>query len=744
MPYRQLSAASLALLIPMHAAIAQDEAQAQDEKAENTYGLEEVLVTAQKREQALFDVPMAVSAFSGQTLEDMGADNLSDIAASTPGLTVAESAPGVQKLQIRGISANFGKATVGYQLDNISLTSFSSHQPDAATFDLASVEILRGPQGTLYGEGSMGGTIKLQTVKPSTEGWELIAQLNTFSTELGEDSKEANAAINIPVADKHAARLVLGYADIGGYIDQTELNRPDDNYNEKRNARLRYLWDISDTIDLNVMVMEQRIEAGSGNTADENYEQRDLSDIGIEDESSAYSIDLNWELPWFNVLFTNSLFTRELSARFDGREGTIDSFNEDAINATLGLPFALPIGPFEDLLQAAVGAGLGGVPIENEVETDTLVSELRLQGSWDERLYWTAGIFARKQDEFVSTFGELQTIAPGVAQPVADVATTSNSSVVSFFGQVEYDFTSWFNLAVGARYFEEDLDIHTRGIAGLETGGPGSNDATSDDYLDFEAFTPRITASFRAPEHLFGFVDQSMLYLSYARGFRSGGANIRTAANEVPAGFSPDFIDNYEIGGKMIFLDNRISLELAYYEYEWTDVQIIVDGTENGQPGLSYIANAGSTDASGFDWSLVVSPLQGLQLIYSGSHIDTEYTTNTASKIKGDPVDFVPDRQYALAAAYKRHLFADIGGFARADYTFQDDSVQTNRTTNTNLDSDDIRLLNARLGLESERWQLYLYGRNLEGEDGRLAPSQRERSARARPKQVGIQLNFSF
>lgn len=692
--------------------------------------IDEVIVTAQKREQALFDVPLAVSAFSGQQLEDMGADSLTDIALSTPGFSVTESGPGVQTLQIRGISPAFGEATVGYLLDNITLTSFSSSQPDAATFDLASVEILRGPQGTLYGEGSMGGTVKLRTNKPLMGQWELIAQGGGFHTELGDPSYEANAAVNVPVTENSAARIVVGYADIGGFIDQKKLDRPNDNFNEKLNGRIRYLWDVTESIDVNILALGQKIEAGSANAADENYNQFDGSDIGIDDDSTAFSVDLNWDMGWSTLLFTNSYFTRDLEARFDGREGTVGSVT--IFNAT-----GIDLGPLDQtlspILQDILDQGVEAVPLILGTNTDTVVSEARLQGSWDDRLYWTAGVYLQDQEETVRIAGDIIT-SVGLAVTVADTYRTSESLAYSVFGQAEYDFFPWMNLAIGGRYFVEDMTIIVEGEVNTQS-------ANSNDDLRYEAFTPRVSLSFRGPENAFGFVDQSLLYMSYSRGFRSGGANTRTEGSGVSPTYDPDFIDNYEVGGKVIFFDNLLSVELAYYYYEWTDVQVI-DQEEGAQ--LTSIANTGSTEANGIDWSVTLSPLPGLSLIYAGALIDTDYVTNSASKQKGDPVDFVPELQYSAAASYHTNVTDLIGLMGRVDYTYQDRSVQTNRSSGINREGDDVEMLNARLGIELPRWQLYLYGRNLLNRSGAMAPSLEERQPRPRPRQVGVQFNISL
>lgn len=701
----------------------------------NAAKLEEIVVTAQKRAQPLYEVPMSVSAFSGDALEDMGADNLSDIAAATPGFTVSESGPGVQNLQIRGISSTFGKATVGYQLDNISLTSFADTQPDAATFDLASVEILRGPQGTLYGEGSMGGTVKLLTKKPDFAGWEFLGQGGYFLTDGGDASTEANFALNVPVTDDQAARLVLGYGDIGGFIDQEEMNRPNDNYNKKLNGRLRYLWEPSQEWSASFMVLAGAIDAGSSNAADENYTQRDKAPVGIDDASQAYSLDLNRSFGWADVLFTNSYFTRELTATFDAREGTVDSFSLEAIGrAVLGM--TLPaIGPVEGPLQDLATETIDGIPTVIADANDSFVSELRLNSVGLEKAFWTAGLYLKKQEETVRVAGTINTVE-GADIVLADTENFSDSTVTSIFGQFEYDWTPWLNMAIGARYFREKLNVDI-------TGEVYAQSTDSQDRLNFSAFTPRLTLSLRGPEDLWGFVDHMLGYVTYSQGFRSGGANTRIEGDDsVTPTYRPDTLNSYEIGGKLIFWDRLLTLESAVFYTDWRDVQVIVQ--EQGSQLLTSIANAGNTHGLGVDWIITLAPLEGLQLIHSGAYIDTEYVTTTDDKFAGDPVDAVPPLQYSFAAAYSRPVFGGWNMMARADYNFQDVSEYTSRTQGIFRKSDPIRMANVRIGLEGDRWQFYAYGRNLLDNEGLLAPSTPDRAPRARPPHYGVQLNYHF
>ncbi|TJY59725.1 TonB-dependent receptor [Sinimarinibacterium sp. CAU 1509] len=723
--------------IPVEPVKAREKPETLDESGSQR--LEEIVVTAQKREQYIYDVPMSITALSGDALEKMGMDNLRDIAAATPSFSVMESGPGIQHLQIRGISSAHGQATVGYQLDNVSLSTFSLAQPDAATFDLASVEILRGPQGTLYGEGSMGGTVKLITQKPRIGEWEFVAKSDGFITDGADPGLEANAAVNVPLWDSAALRIVGGVADLGGYIDQVELGQ--DNYNEaqKKNARARFQWEPGERWTIGLTGLTQSIEAGSVNAADENYQRFDGNEIGIWDDGNIASVDINWTPDWADVLLTASRFSRENTVIFDARDSITAELTTGAI------PIVGAIESIDELLQGFAEEIIRGSPGGYDVASESESAELRLNSIGGSALNWTVGAYARRFDQSLNLNAKINLAAdvqlpivggpPGLPSiPLIDVTTDSKSTAKSLFGQLEYDWTSWLNTAAGVRYYKEDLQADSSGRA-------VTFDAASSDSLSYSAVTKRFALSMRAPDNVFEFLDRAMLYATYAEGFRSGGANIQ-ASPEIPPTYDPDHLKSFEVGGKFEMWGGVLVAEMAVYLNQWTDVQVVVV-PEGGTGNFTAISNQGDVEGRGIDWNLIYKPAPRISLYLAGGLIDTSFVTDADSKKKGDPVDFVSPFTGSAGFSIGFNWPSGYLGAFRLDYSYSD-VARYQRDGSYDYYSDPVNMLNGRLSVELEAVQFALYGRNLLDNEGALDANQPERQSRARPPSYGIEAKITF
>lgn len=717
-----LATPGLLSLSPLGAAQMEDDPQ---DTGKNRSPIEEVIVTAQKREQALIDVPMSVTAISGQALEEMGAASLLDISQVSPGFSVVEAGPGLQNLQMRGISSTFGKATVGYQFDSVSLTSFSLTQPDAATFDLAGVEVLRGPQGTLYGEGSMGGTIKLISNAPKLDTWEGRLQLQARETRDGDPGHDIDGVLNIPVSERSALRIVASAGETGGFIDQPALDNENANYAKQRNGRIRYQWQALDWLTLDAMVMGAETDGGASNAADENYQQPDRVESRIDDEMMLYSLDLGFDFDFADISFNNAFFDRDFLFNYDGREG---------------VPGLLKTGlaPLDELARPIILEAVNSVPSTLLTQTKTLVSELRISSMGAGRFYWIAGLYYRDFRENSGQSGFINN--RGVEVPLQNYIFESESDAKAVFGQIEMDWTPWLNTALGARFFKEQIVTQTRG----SSGGMSIDNFDDDTYT---AFTPRLTISFRAPDGWDGVAEHIMGYISAAEGFRSGGANIRFSddspvppfGDTVPPTYDPDYITTYEIGGKIIFEGGLVTAEAAIFHNEWEEVQQATRGDT-----FSWIANVGNTEGTGVELNLMWSPLPGLNINLSGAYIDTEFTSGSLSKEPGDPVDFVAPKTASAGVSYSFNWIEGYPGFARIDYNYSDKTVYFDRGLNYDFESDVIRFVNARIGLEREAYQVYLFGRNLLDQRIAVDANRIEFQARSRPRTLGLELNINF
>lgn len=205
--------------------------------------------------------------------------------------------------------------------------------------------------------------------------------------------------------------------------------------------------------------------------------------------------------------------------------------------------------------------------------------------------------------------------------------------------------------------------------------------------------------------------------------------------------YAPDELINYEIGGKVVFFDGKLSVEGAIYKTIWENVQL-----EVARPGesLSFITNNGTAESDGIEYNVVANPFSFLTLIHAATWIDGEYTTQSATKFPGDPIDFVPPVQYSFSTIFNFNWTLLTRGLFRVDYNYQDEMVQTNRVQGFNFSSEEIRLLNARIGWEMADYDFAVYAKNINDIRASQSASVPAYSARTRPRQIGIEANFRF
>ena len=222
--------------------------------------IDEIIVTAQKKEERLLDVPISISVVSDEFIENAGISNLADLAYAVPNLSVVETSPGVFTAAIRGVTNNSGFAPLtGIYLDEIPLSVTTVASVNLETIDIERVEVLKGPQGTLYGQGSVGGTIRFIAKKPSFDGIEGQIGGSAYGTKDGDSSGEFTGVLNLPVIDDTLAfRVAATYKDRGGWIDRPDAGIDNANDSELSSIRLKGLWNISDDFNANLTVINHR------------------------------------------------------------------------------------------------------------------------------------------------------------------------------------------------------------------------------------------------------------------------------------------------------------------------------------------------------------------------------------------------------------------------------------------------------------------------------------------------------
>jgi outer membrane receptor protein involved in Fe transport len=655
----------------------------------------EVTVTALKRgEQRLVDIPLAVTAVGGEELEETGAQSLLDVIQTAPGATAYETGPGVNTVQIRGISATTGDSPVGYYLDETPFALVGTYYlPDVSMFDLERVEILRGPMGTLYGDGALGGVLRFLTQNPDLQELEARGDLSYGTYSGGEDTYTANAAVSVPIVkDRFAIRATGSYRHLGGWVDSPFFG---DNINDQtfETYRFKGLVQATDRLRITASAWYNRHEADGTNDANDD----DVIESPIEQPSDGfydiYSAVVEYEADAFSLLSASSYIDQEWN-----------------------LTAAIALAP-------GVAAGADAT---NRLES--FVQEIRLTSKSTSAFAWTAGAFYRDSDTPII----LDLPAFGLYSEY-----TNSSESVAVFGEGVYTFAEKLDLTLGLRYFEDSrvTDDPVNQISG---------------EADFDTVTPRVNLAYRpAPGQLF--------YLNVAKGFRSGQVQspfttlfAQMIGVEVPAAIDPENAWTYEIGLKREF-GNRVMLEGAAYYTDYTDLQFFVPVA--GNPILAYY-NVGSATIPGVDWVVTARPTDEWSLSFGGNWNQAEYAEDAVVEgvtlvRKGDRLQNVPELSLNGSLRYAR-TFGSRGwlgfGDLRAQYSSERFSP-TGDAAASEASSDTILTVQVRAGVLTPFGEVALFVNNATNERGAIAPpfaSNRYGQSRLAPRQIGLNLKLSL
>uniref|UniRef100_B0SV26 TonB-dependent receptor n=1 Tax=Caulobacter sp. (strain K31) TaxID=366602 RepID=B0SV26_CAUSK len=642
--------------------------------------LDDIIVTAQKREQRLLDVPMAITAFTGEAIEQRGAASLQDLQFSVPGLSLVEQGPGQQRVQIRGVTTSNGLPTVGQYLDEMPISIDDQTQTlDLRLIDMKQIEVLRGPQGTLYGEGSMGGTIRFLTADPDLGqiGGSFEGQAGSVTD--GATAWRVNGVVNLPlVKDRLGMRLVAGYENTGGWIDSSVTGKKDVNAAKILTLRGKLLAKFTDNIQASLLVLHQE--------QDQDYQNfgvsRKTSSRVAEQNNPKYDLAnlvLKWDLGSANL--TNSL----------GYQKAENNTVTDLSNTYVPL---LPLLGVPAGLITSVGLG-------STSDVDVLTDEVRLTSAVGGQFDWSAGAYGR---HLKRTGTSRSATAPGsLAFNLISVTATFESKAWATFGELNWHATDALTITGGLRYFEETrtLESVNRSFGGL---------ATASNSGKFSSLNPRLNISYDVSP-------TGMVYVSAAKGFRSGGFNL--AATGGPPTYDPDELWTYEVGTKHQWFDRRLTFEGAAYYTDWTGVQSSFVPTG---AAIGYVTNGGKVNGWGADVSMSARPATGLTLSATYGWNNLEYQGKTAEHAPGDPVDYAVRQSWSGSIDYRRPVVGNAEGFARLDYQHAGRSAIINRGSAVNVAIDPRDLVNAQLGVEFRRYEVSLFASNLFDEKTPIVP----------------------
>ncbi|RPH97389.1 MAG: TonB-dependent receptor [Lysobacterales bacterium] len=672
-------------------------AQETEEPGESGMVLEEVIVTAQKRDERLIDVPISITAFTNTMMVDTGAAQLADFLQTAPGVSIVDSQSGTQNIQIRGINSTYGNALVGYYLDELPFTLVGNTQvPDVRTYDLERIEVLRGPQGTLYGDGSIGGTIRILTRDPDLAEFTGDGDLTGSSTSDGDSNWAAKGMLNLVLKEDVAGlRLVASEEQYGGWIDNTVSGVEDQNERDISNFRGKFRWVPTERLDIILSAWHTEEEAlGDALALDDGTTTDPVPEY--DTEYDLYGATIRYSFESFELVSASSWM----------------DYTGDSVTWIAGL------FEFTDL-----------------TDQDIFSQEVRLASNGSGSFRWTTGLFYREMDRHTVA------LLPAFAI-TQDLNLKSDSYAV--FGEGTWTILDdKLDLTMGLRYYEDDrlyqedvdpflLDL----IQSIDPTFTGTVDET------FDNTSPRFNAAYR-------FSDDWNVYANVAEGFRTGqpqpALSLGLAALfgvDIPSGIEPETMWSYELGTKGLFLDGRAMFEAALFYNDWEDLQVPVLVTQQ----VRALVNGGTAVTQGIEVGATVSPLEGLSLQFAGSYTDAEFTESVAgiNINDGDQIPNVPEILLSATSTYRWRFSNALGGFIYGGIQYASERTDT---LNFATDSASTTRLDVRLGVEAEVWSAFVFIDNLTNEDGALAPyyfGPAGPATRMRPQTVGLQLRAWF
>jgi iron complex outermembrane receptor protein len=661
-------------------------------------GLEEVLVTAQKREERLQDVPVPVTAISADVLAQNAQVRLQDYFSLVPGFVVspAGNIGNPQNLAIRGInSGQSTNSTVGITVDDVpfgSTTSFSSDvPPDLDPSDLSRVEVLRGPQGTLYGANSMGGLLKFVTVDPSTEALSGRVQADVDSVYNGQTPGYGfRGVVNVPLSDTLAIRASGFTRQDPGYVDNPVFDIKGINEDRAGGGRLSTLWRPSDVVSLKLSALYQDLK-GDG-----------ISDVDVEpglaDLQQNYyrgCCAFDKKLQAYSAIATVKLGSADITS--------VTGYNVNQFSSTLDYSFLL--GP----LFAKPLFGAKSVADYWHGQTDRFTQELRASIPITSKVDWLIGGFYSYEDTSLS--GYLPAVNTDVGQAVGTVATASLPSKFTEyagFTDLTVHFTDRFDVQFGGRESFIDQDFETVNVGGPLFGGSAVYPAIK--YTP-NAFTYLVTPRLK-------FSPDLMLYARVASGFRPGVSNSFNTDPLVPRAAAPDKTQNYEIGLKGNVLDHALSFDASLYYINWKSIQIALLDPRNE---LSYTANGSEAKSEGVELSVEATPLSGLTISAWATYDDAVLTEalparSTVYAPDGTRLPYGTRFSGNFSANQTFRLVGEAAGFAGVQLSYLGNRLGTFvpfRPTAPRAYYPAYAKLDLRTGVEYHQWTVSLYVNNV-------------------------------
>ncbi|MDB6084195.1 MAG: TonB-dependent receptor [Gammaproteobacteria bacterium] len=704
--------------------------------------LQEIVVTAEKRTGRIQDIPISVTALSGAELQAEGISNAADAAREIPGVAVTDAGPGQTEYTIRGLSSSGpAVATVGFYLDDAPMTAPSNAQNghvsiDPNLYDLNRVEVLRGPQGTLYGSGSMGGTVKLVTNQPDLNVFSVSAKADGSRTTGGGDNGDINAMLNIPIIDgKLALRLVGTDERNSGWIDRvvvpnlglptnpqcapfagctrgtvsSPISKDYRNVNDEhlKGGRAALRYQATDQFSVTASAFYQTISQDGLSYYDNppgnqqvHYQPFDIAEP-FSDTFRLYNLVADYAFPGFTVTSATSYWTRSQLQMQDSSESIQTTFDFPAYDIAAG--------------------GVGPVSVTEIDTTKQFSEEVRLASAGDTTLKWLIGGFYSNY-----TYGQVQSYAGDGILPVFGTPNlvllqiTNKMKQKAAFGEASYKIVDGLKATLGLRYYSYNQDGATTESGAL---APTLYPKTTEVAAQNSGLNPKFTLSYDV-------VRDVMVYATAAKGFRPGAGNAPAPVSgpdsclgnlqalgktQAPTQYGPDTVWSYELGEKATLFDKRVTINSAVYYERWSKVQqLIVLGC-----GFGYTDNVGTASIRGGEVEINAKLSPSWMLTQSGGYTHAVLTSTEAGTgvAAGSQLPHVPTYTTSTSLTYNQPLTDKYTMVARASNVLTGPSEVQTYSLNT-LPSYDI--VRARVGVLSDGWSAFLFVDNLTNKQAAL------------------------
>ena len=724
--------------------------------------LDEVVVTANKREEKLHDVAMSITAVGGDDLLHRQETGFNDFAAQVPGLSIEAVDAGRDRIVLRGQNVGSVGATIATTVDDIPFfmsgaqANGSFFSSDVDTFDLKRVEVLRGPQGTLYGAAAEGGLIKYVTNAPDPTRLEGAVYLGGETVDGGGTAGTAKGLINVPFWDGKAALRVSAVEEgLPGWIDNETTGQKDVNHGEKYSLRGSLLITPVDALTIRVTAFNQGLKVHGDNSVEvvgaaaapsaPPANQYDLFNGYQHGSFVEHTIDNQLEYYALNVEYGFNAATL-LSATSYGRIDHV--FVDDVSDANL-----IPGVTYSEYL----GGAVYGQPIivaGNQHEfVHKFNQELRLTSKPGSTLFghafdWQGGAFFTRETTLLAqpfnAFSETATTVP-LAPPLGGDNVAADYKETAFFADVTYHFSSAFDVELGGRSTLTQQNQQTS-FTCCVLFGPA--DTTFPGL--YSSQTSRTWSG--APRWHIN--DDVLVYARVATGFRPGGPNLPTPTLPTPPAFKADSTRNYELGIRADVFDKAVTIDLAAYDIEWKDIQILeIVATPNGPNGIN--GNAGNARSSGVEWNFAWRPVSALTIQLLGAYTNAKLTVDAAglNANSGDKLPYVPDVSSTLNVDYKWNAFANVTGFAGATWAYTGtrySGFSPSAPIESHAKLPTYNALNLRLGLEGVHYSAEVFANNMTNSKGiteyenESGPNQTGLATFIQPRTIGIQLGAKF